>query len=512
MTDNNNINTKRVVKNTGMLYLRMILIMGVSLYTSRVVLEILGIEDFGIYNVVGGIVVMASFLSSSMSSAIQRFLSFELGKNNLVELGRVFSMSVNIHIIIAILVLILSETFGLWFVNNKLTIPENRIYAANIVYQFSILTFLVNIISVPYNAAILAYEKMNIFAYIGVVEVGLKLLSVFALMWFGYDKLALYAIFLFLIALLIRGLYGLYVNRSIPDCKHAFFWDKKLFKTLINFAGWNLWGNLAVVTYTQGINILLNIFFGPFINAARAIAFQVNSALNSFISNFQIALKPQIIKSYASGDNEYMQTLIFGGAKYSFFLMLLLCAPIILSTPQVLSWWLGTVPDYTIIFCRLVLVESLINSISGTLMAGVQATGKIKLYQGIVGGLLLLILPISYAFLQMGYPPETTLYVSISVGVLALVARLIIVSSILRFSKKLFIKRVIIPIVLISGIMISVGITLTEILDGSISRFLIANTIITFAIIFLIWFVGLNKMERNFVVKKISNSFFYKRG
>lgn len=489
----------------------MILIMGVSLYTSRVILRVLGIEDFGIYNVVGGIVVMASFISSSMSSAIQRFISFELGKNNLIELGRVFSMSVNIHIIIAFVILILSETVGLWFVNNELTIPKNRMYAANIVYQLSILTFLVNLISVPYNAAILAYERMNVFAYIGVVEVTLKLLSVFALEWFGYDQLALYAFFLFLIAFFIRVLYGVYVSKNIIDCKYTFFWDKQLFKTLMDFAGWNLWGNIAHITYTQGINVLLNIFFGPIINASRAIAFQVNSALNSFVSNFQIALKPQIIKSFATDKNQYMQTLIFSGAKYSFFLMLLLCSPILLSTSQIINWWLGSVPDITIIFCKLVIIESLINSISGTLMAGIQASGKIKLYQGVVGGLLLLILPLSYLFLRLGYPPETTLYISIFTVIIALIARVFIVSNILNFSKLAFFKEVLSPIILISTITLLIGFFMTEIIKENIYNLFMINSLLIFLIFILIGVIGLSKSEKKYIKTIIINSFFLNR-
>jgi len=479
--------------------------MGVSLYTSRIVLKILGVEDFGIYNVVGGIVVMASFISSSMSSVIQRFLSFELGKSNLVELGRVFSMSVNIHIIIAILVFTLSETVGLWFVNNKLTIPIERVYAANIVYQVSIFTFLVNLISVPYNAAILAYEKMNVFAYIGVVEVSLKLLSVFALEWFGYDQLALYALFLFLIALFIRVLYGVYVRRNISDCKYFFFWDRQLFKTLMGFAGWNLWGNIAHVTYTQGINILLNIFFGPAINASRAIAFQINSALNSFVSNFQIALKPQIIKSFATGDEVYMKMLIFSGAKFSFFLMLLLCSPVLLNTSQIISWWLGEVPESTVIFCKLVIIESLINSISGTLMAGVQASGKIRLYQGILGGLLLLILPVSYVFLHMGYPPETTLYISISIVGVALATRVFIVSRILNFSKIAFFKEVLVPILLISVSTFAFSYFLTEIKEDSLYSFFITTSVLFIITSILIGVIGLNKLEKKVIKTKVLN-------
>jgi len=498
----NSANTKRIAKNTAMLYFRMILIMAVSLYTTRIVLKQLGVEDFGIYNVVGGVVTMLAFLSSSMSSATQRFLSFELGKKDIPQLSRVFGMSVNIQIVIALGVLFIAETLGLWFVNTQLTIPGDRLIAANWVYQFSILTFIVSIISVPYNAAILTYEKMNVFAYISILEVVLKLLAVFMLEWFGFDKLKLYAILIFAVSLIIRVIYGVYVKRNIKDCNYSFFWDKKLFLTLINFAGWNLWGNVAVVTYNQGINIMLNIFFGPVVNAARAIAFQVNAAFNSFISNFQMALKPQIIKSYAVDDHKYVQSLIFSGAKYSYFLMMLLCIPMILSTPQILNWWLGTVPEYTVIFCRLVLVESLINSISGTLMSGAQASGKIKVYQGVVGGLLLLILPISYVFLYFGSPPEVTLYISICIVLSALIARLFILSPILSFSKSGFFKEVLLPIIFISFLITGVGLLIVQFAEKSFFNLILANLTLLTIMIFLIFFIGFGNKERMLVKVK----------
>ncbi|MBU2907268.1 lipopolysaccharide biosynthesis protein [Arenibacter algicola] len=500
--NNNQSNNKRIAKNTAMLYFRMLLIMGVTLYTTRIVLRILGVEDFGIYNVVGGVITMASFLSASMSSAIQRFISFELGQNNLLQLNRVFGMSINIHILISFVVLIIAETLGLWFINTQLTIPTERLIAANWVYQFSVLAFIVNIISVPYNAVILAYEKMSIFAYIGILEVVLKLTAAFALNWFGFDKLALYAIFIFIISLIVRIFYGIYVEQNIQDCTYSFFWDKKLFNTLLNFAGWNLWGNIAFVTYNQGINILLNIFFGPAINAARAIAYQVNSALNSFVANFQVALKPQIIKSYATGDNGYMQALIFSGAKYSFFLMMLLCAPIILSTSQILDLWLDTVPAYTVVFCRLVLIETIINSISGTLMSGAQASGKIKLYQGLVGGLLMLILPISYAFLYFGYPPETTLYISISFAILALIFRVYIVSSLLIFSKMAFLKKVLFPATIITVLITLTGLGLAQYSEMNITSFIVTNLVLIITIVTSIVFIGLEKKERVFLRMK----------
>jgi len=274
--------------------------MAVTLYTSRIILNILGVEDYGIYNVVGGFVTMFGFLNSAMASATQRFFSFEIGRKDYNQLRNVFSMSVNIHFIIAVAILLIAETVGLWFVNTQLTIPHERMVAARWVYHFSVFALMVNMVSVPYNAIIIAHERMKVFARISIIEVGLKLLIVFMLQWFGFDKLKFYAVLMFIVALLIRLIYGIYCNRSFKESKFRKYWDKTLFNTLINYAGWNLWGNAASIIMGQGVNVLLNIFFGPVVNAARGIAYQVRSALNQFVFNFQLAMNPQIIKSYAA--------------------------------------------------------------------------------------------------------------------------------------------------------------------------------------------------------------------
>jgi len=280
----------------------MLLTMAVTLYISRIVLNTLGVEDFGIYNVVGGFVTMFGFLNSAMASATERFLAFEIGRNDKIQLRNVFSMTVNIHFLIAFTILILAETVGLWFVNTKLTIPPERMIAVRWVYQFSILTLMVNMVSVPYNAMIIAHERMNVFAWISIIEVSMKLLIVFMLQWFGFDRLKFYAILMFGVALLIRFIYGIYCSRKFSESKFRFYWDKPLFKTLTGYAGWNLWGNSADVLTSQGVNVLLNIFFGPVVNAARGIAYQVKGAVNQFVRNFQIAMNPQIIKSFATDD------------------------------------------------------------------------------------------------------------------------------------------------------------------------------------------------------------------
>lgn len=504
-------NNKRIAKNTGMLYIRMLLTMAVSLYTSRVVLNTLGIEDFGIYNVVGGVVMMFSFLNSSMSSATQRFLSFELGRKDYVQLKKVFSMSVNIHVIIAVTIFILAETIGLWFLNAKLVIPIERLGAANWVYQFSILSFMVTVLSVPYNATIIAHERMKVYAYVSIVEVILKLVIVFALVWLGFDKLKMYAILVFCVAAIIWIIYKTYCKRNFTETNYQFFWEKSLYKTLMNYAGWNLFGNVASVTMDQGVNILINIFFGPAVNAARGIAFQVKGAVNGFVSNFQMAMNPQIVKSYAADDIKYMHQIIFQGAKYSFFLLLTFSLPILLETEIILKLWLKIVPEYTVIFTRLVLINVLIDCISGPLMTAAQASGKIKRYQSVVGGFLLLILPISYLFLKLGFPPQATLYVSISISIIVLFARLWILQPLIQISTLKFLREVFFIAIVVTIIAIIMPLFIRLKMDQGLIRFLVVCVMSVCSTSISIYLFGLNSQERHFLVTRFNSVFKTKK-
>lgn len=494
-------NNKRIAKNTLMLYFRMILTMLVSLYTSRVVLNTLGVEDFGIYNVVGGFVSMFGFLNSAMASATQRFLSFEIGKKDFEQLRNVFSMSVNIHFLIAFIILILAETVGLWFVNTQLTIPAGRMGAAQWVYQFSILAMMVYMVSVPYNAIIIAHERMNVFAWVSIAEVSLKLFIVFMLQWFGFDKLKFYAILTFSVSLIIRFIYGFYCSRYFKESKFRFFWDKPLFKTLVDYAGWNLWGNIAAVLKDQGVNVLLNMFFGPVINAARGIAYQVSSAVNQFVANFQMAMNPQIIKSYAVDDLKNMHQLIFRGAKYSFFLLFTLSLPILLETEQILRLWLKMVPEYTVIFTRLVIINVLIDCISGPLMTAAQASGKIKLYQSVVGGLLILNLPVSYLFLKLGFQPQVTLYISIGISVIALFSRLKIISPLVSLSIMDYFKNVIVKIIPVIFIAVILPCFIIYLLPVNIERLLLTCFIAVISVGLTVYFIGLSHSEQLFMIK-----------
>jgi O-antigen/teichoic acid export membrane protein len=465
----------------------------------------LGVVDFGIYNVVGGVVLMFSFLNASMSSATQRFLSFELGKKDYDQFKKVFCMSVNIHLIIAFTILVLAETLGLWFLNTKLVIPIERIEAANWVYQFSILAFMLTIMNVPYNATIIAHERMNVYAYISIVEVVLKLIIVFTLVWLGFDKLKLYAVLVFMVALMIWSIYKIYSKRNFKETHYKFYWDKPLYKTLMSYAGWNLFGNIASVTMGNGINILLNLFFGPTVNAARAIAYQVNSAVTGFVTNFQMALNPQIIKSFAVNHLQYMHQLIFRGAKYSYFLLFAISLPVIMETEIILKLWLKIVPQYTVIFTQLVIVNVLIDCISGTLVTSAQASGKIKLYQATVGGLLLLNLPISYLLIKFGAPPQITVQISIIISVITLFVRLYILQYLVKLSIKSFIANVIYPIISITFFATLVSLLFKVFIDIGKIQFLLNIAVSFIFSLISIYFIGLNIQEKAYIRLKIKD-------
>lgn len=504
-----NSNNKRIAKNTLMLYFRMMLIMGVTLYTSRVVLEVLGVEDFGIYNVVGGVVVMFGFLNSAMSSATQRFLSFELGRKDYEQLKKVFSLSVTIHALIAVVIFALAETIGLWFLNTQLTIPAERMNAANWVYQFSIFAFMVNVMAVPYNAAIVSHERMNVYAYVSIIEAILKLAIVFALQWFGFDKLKLYAILVFVVSFIIRMIYQIYCKRKFEECKYQFIWDREHYKQMGAYAGWNLFGALAAVGFDQGINFLLNIFYGPSVNAARGISYQVNGAVNQLIANFQIAINPQLIKFYAKGNKEDMFKLAFRGSRFSCYLMLLLGTPVLFQAKQILSIWLTIVPEYTVIFTQLIIINSLIYCLSNPLMTIAQASGRIKHYQVIVGGLLLLNIPISYVLLKLEYSPKTPMVVMIIITLISLFARLIILRSLVQLPIKRFCKEVLLNIFSVTTIsfLLSGLLCQNTVFTSVILQFAITTLLILFVVLISIAFIGMRSSERQYILIGIQSKF-----
>ena len=496
-------NNKRIAKNTLLLYFRMLFMMVVSLYTSRVILNALGVEDFGIYNVVGGVVAMFSVISGSLSAAISRFITYELGKGDQGKLNKIFSASVTIQLLLSLIIVILIESVGVWFLNAKMTIPEARMTAANWVLQFSIITFVVNLISVPYNAAIIAHERMSAFAYISILEAVCKLAIAFLIMVSPMDKLIFYAILMCAVSIIVRFTYGHYCKKHFTECTYRFHWDKDILMKMFGFAGWNFIGASSAVLRDQGGNIVLNMFFGPSVNAARGIANQVNSAITGFVQNFMTALNPQITKSYASGDREYMMTLIFQGARLSFYMLLLLSLPVLVNTHYILVIWLKLVPEHAVLFVQLILVFAMCESISNPLVTAMLATGKIRNYQLIVGSLQMMNLPLSYLCLRLGCMPESVLMVAICISQCCLAARLYLLRKMIGLSSIQYMKKVYLNVVAVSLCSVVIPCIMANYIHESFISFVVLSLIAMACTIAVEFYIGCNQKERAFVISKV---------
>lgn len=472
--------------------------MSVSLYTSRIILNVLGVEDFGTYSVVGGIVIMFSFLNNALTGATQRFLTFELGKNNLSGFKNIFSLSILSFIFISLLIIVLSETIGVWFLNHKMNIPEDRMDAANWVFQLSIVAFIINIIRTPYNASIIAHERMSFYAGVSIIEVILKLAIVFILFYVNYDKLILYSLLTVGVGMIVSFIYYYYCRLNFKECKYEYHWDKNVFIKLTTFSGWSMFGNLAVIATTQGVNILMNIFFGVIVNAAMGIANQVSISVNQFVSNFQIAFNPQITKYYANKEYDNLFLLIFRTAKLSFFLLFIISLPVLLATEILLTIWLKTPPEYSIQFTRLIIISLLIDTLSGPLWMLAQSTGKIKKYQLIISFIFILNIIFSYLFFFWGYSVIYSLYIRIIVSVFLLIARLLLFVKMVNFPSILFFTEVIIPSIMVTFISIPIPLLISEFTEGIASIFYITvSSVISCSI--SIFIVGLKNNERNYI-------------
>ena len=452
MAQETQANNRRIARNTIALYIRMFCTMVISLFTSRIILDSLGISNFGIYNVVGGFVAMFSIFSSSLTNSISRFLTFELGKGDTEKLKRVFSTSLTVMFALSIVVLLIGETIGLWFLNSEVNIPADRMESANFVYQLSITTFIMGLMSVPYNASIISHEKMATFAYIGIFEIVMKLVIVYTLYISPFDKLKTYALLLFLLSLSIRLIYGLYCNRNFKECHYSFTYDKPLLRQMTGFAGWNFLGQGAYQLNGSGVNLLINIFFGVTLNAARGIAGQVNNAVSQFISNFMVALSPQITKSYAAGELAEMHKLVFRGAKFSYFLCLFFLIPICLETEYILDLWLVKVPDYTVSFVRWTLYITAVNIFSGTLITALHATGNIKRYMIIVGMVEVSNFPLTYIAFRFGANPLYSYYIYFGVYLVLMFLRLYLIKDLIRMSGRRYIREVYVKSAMVSAV------------------------------------------------------------
>lgn len=504
MTEGSCINSKRIAKNTIALYFRMLFMMLISFYTSRVVLRTLGVDDFGIYQVVGGIVVILGFLNNSMAGATQRFLNFELGHGALEDVKRVFAASQKLHWIIGFFIVIACETIGLWYINTIMVIPESRFGAANWVLHFSTLTFFVTIISVPYNSVIIAHEKMSVYAYISILEALLKLGSVYLLIVGNMDRLVLYASLNFLIAVILRLIYNIYSYKSFPECRnYKRFYDYSKMKEMLGFSGWTVLGSLGSISHTQGVAVVINYFFGVATNAAQGIANQVNQLVANFVMNFMTASNPQLVKSYAAGDINGMGGLLKRSSKMALFMVSFFSVPLIIEMPFVLKLWLGDFPDNTVAFARIVLLTTLCNSFASPLATSMGATGRIRNYQLILTSLGWFHIPLAVICFVLGAPPVAAMYVYLGLVIVMQNVRIYMVGRVVRMTMISFYRDVISRAVLVFCLPLGISYMVKALLPVSIwSSFCVMALSGTFVMLFAFW-GGFSKGEREKIIELI---------
>ena len=481
------------------LYVRMFVMMLISFFTAGITLNALGVEDYGINNVVGGLVAMFSLLSNSLTAASGRFITFALGKGDLEYQKRVFSTTVNIHIVMSIIVVLAMETIGVWFLNNRLNIPPDRLYAANWVLQCSIISFALGLFSVPYNSSIYAHERISTFAWFTIYDAVVKLIVVASIYYYGGDKLILLAVISLIPGVIKQFIYWLYCQRNFLECEYNFQLDRGLFKEMFSFSGWVFIGTTASLLKDQGVNILINIFTSPVVNAARGIAMQLNGIIGQFSGNFMGALMPQITKYYASDDLHEMHKLMFRGTRFSYYIFMFIAIPVFFEIEIILQIWLGQVPEHTVLFTRLALLLSLLEMLSSVLITAQNATGRIRTYQLVVGSLLLLNFPLSYLMLYLGFMPEITLVVALFVGVICLIARLCFLRYTIKLSVRNYILQVIgntFVVTLLSSILPCVCFLLIDNLWVAFFAVCISSVVMSGVVIY---FVGCNKFERDIV-------------
>lgn len=500
---NNTEANKRIAKNTMLLYIRMGVMMIISFFTARITLEALGVVDYGINNVVGGLVSMFSLISSSLSSSVSRFMTFGLGKGDKKELNTIFSTSLNIHIILAIIVVISIETIGVWFLNNKMVIPAERLTAAHWVLQCSTILFGVGLLSVPYNAAIIAHEKMSVFAYFTLFDAFSRLAIIFAIKYYMGDKLILLAIISIIPSLIKQFYYWHYSKGHFEECTYHAIWDKRVFKEMFSFAGWNFIGASSAQMKDQGVNIAINMFTGPAVNAARGIAMQINSIIGQFAGNFMVAINPQITKEFAAKNFTRMHKLIFNGTRFTYYLFLLISVPIFFEIEIILYVWLGQVPEHTVLFTRLVILLSLADVISNTLITAQLATGKIRRYQIVVGGTQILNFPISYLLLKMGYFPEITVVVAIIISQICFFERLFFLKKTVHLPSDRYLKEVYLQLISVTAISSVIPAIMHTTIENPVLRFLTTCIVSTGATMFFIYAMGLKKEEKNMAVRYV---------
>lgn len=504
---------KQVAKNTVFLYIRMMVTLLVTLYTSRIIINTLGFEDFGVYNVIGGLVGFLAIVTKSLSNSCSRFITYELGKDNLIRLKQIFSLSMIIMMILSVILIIIVESLGVWFLNTKMTIPIERLYAANWVLQFSLAVFCLNLLSVPFDACIIAHEKMNVYAYFSILEAGLNLLVAYLINIFYFDSLIIYSFLLFIVAIIMRFIYGFYCARNFQETKFILLFDKRLFKQMLSYAGWTFWGDLSNIMGAQGVNILLNLYFGPLVNAAVGISSRVNAAVDKFVQSFTVALRPQIVKTVAVDDYEYLYQLISTGSRLSFFLLLIIFMPVFYYTKDILFFWLGKYPDISIMFVRLSILNSLIASIFQTFVIAIVANSRIKNYMLIVSFISILINIVgSYYALRNGYPAESVFIMAILVSIISGGIKLYYCRKLYEFPIGDFIRR---DFLRILGVTILSFISVyyySSFNDGrqmcsSLFNLVYKSAIISCMTILSILILGIRMKEYSIIVKQLKSAF-----
>lgn len=497
-------NNKRIAKNTALLYVRMFFIMAVTLYTSRVVLQALGVTDFGIYNVVGGVVTMFSFINGSLSGASSRFITFALGKGDEAELRRIFNCVVTIHYLIAAVIFVLAETVGLWFVLTQLVIPPDRMTAAFWVYQSAVVSMTVMLASTPFNALIIAHERMGAFAYISIFEAVAKLGIVLLLFVQPFDKLIAYALLVVVVQLLVRLAYTVYCRRHFAESRYRLSWDRERSREIFVYAGWTLNGNLAVIGYTQGLNVLLNLFFGPAVNAARGIAVQVQSAVTQFFTNFQTAVKPQIMKSWAQGELGYMHRLVLSSSRYSFYLMLLVSLPILFETEYILRLWLGQVPAHTVSFVRIMILVGMNYTLAGPTISAIHATGDIRKFQLIEGSMLLTVVPVAYVLLKFAHISAEAVFATyFCIEVMTQLARVWIVYPRIGLARRKYLSKVLWPIGKVCALAWVLPYLAGQVSPGGFAGLSWMTAVCLLSVALCVYVLGMGAHEREMVRNKV---------
>lgn len=496
-------NNKRIAKNTLFLYIRTLFVLLVSLYTSRVILRVLGISDYGIYQVIGGLVAMFGVLSTALSAAISRFITFEIGSGNKEKLCRVFSTSIIVQFIIAFIVLLLAEFIAIWFVKTQMKIPEGRMIATQWVLHCSLITFCINLVSVPYNACIIAHEHMKTFAYISVLDVLLKLVVCFCIFISPVDKLIFYAVLLTVEAVIIRIIYSFYCHRHFEESRSKLIFDKTIFRDMLSFSGWSFFTNTNSILNNQGVNMLINVFFGVTVNAARGIAVQVENAVLQFVNNFTVAINPQITKSYASGDMERMYSLVCRGAKFSYFAMLLVALPIVCEAEKILNIWLTVVPEHTVIFVQLSLVLGVFDCIGASGYTACAAAGKMKRYALILTPIGLLEFPLTWMFFWMGAPVVSTYYLYIFVKFLVVIARLFLLRDMVGLTPVIFVKNVFRPILFTTLVAVLPSIFVIYVFPQSFWRLFISVIVALSTVSLASLYIGMTVGERQIIMERV---------